>query len=90
MFSNKISLIIAAMMIVASVGVGLAKPTKKVAEETPISLEKVVPKEFGDWKELPDRGVQVVNPQTQELLDKIYSQILTRTYVNSKGYPIML
>ena len=48
MFSNKISLIIAAMMIVASVGVGLAKPTKKVAEETPISLEKVVPKEFGD------------------------------------------
>ena len=90
MFSNKISLIIAAMMIVASVGVGLAKPTKKVAEETPISLEKVVPKEFGDWKELPDRGVQVVNPQTRELLDKIYSQILTRTYVNSKGYPIML
>lgn len=29
MFSNKMSLIIAAMMIVASVGVGLAKPTKK-------------------------------------------------------------
>lgn len=34
--------------------------------------------------------MQVVNPQTQELLDKLYSQILTRTYVNAKGYRIML
>ena len=32
----------------------------------------------------------MVNPQTQELLDKVYSQILTRTYVNSGGYRIML
>jgi EpsI family protein len=90
MFSNKISLIIAALMIAASMGVVVAKPTKRVADEAPIVLEQVVPKAFGDWRELPDRAVQVVNPQTQELLDKIYSQILTRTYVNSKGYPIML
>jgi EpsI family protein len=34
--------------------------------------------------------VQVVNPQTQELLDKLYSQILTRTYVNAGGYRVML
>jgi EpsI family protein len=31
-----------------------------------------------------------VNPQTQELLDKLYSEILTRTYVNSAGYRVML
>lgn len=90
MFSNRMSLIIAALMIAASIGAVVAKPAKKVADEVPISLEKMVPKAFGDWKELPDRNVQVVNPQTQQLLDKLYSQILTRTYINSKGYPIML
>jgi EpsI family protein len=90
MFSNKMSLIIAVLMIAASIGAVVAKPAKKVADEVPISLEKMVPKSFGDWRELPDRNVGVVNPQTQQLLDKLYSQILTRTYVNSKGYAIML
>jgi EpsI family protein len=55
-----------------------------------IHLETAVPKQFGDWTKLPDEGGQVVNPQTQELLDKLYSQILTRTYVNKDGYRIML
>jgi len=32
----------------------------------------------------------VVNPQTQELLDKLYSDTLSRTYVNVSGYRIML
>jgi EpsI family protein len=55
-----------------------------------IHLETAVPTQFGDWAKLPDEGGQVVNPQTQELLDKLYSQILTRTYVNKDGYRIML
>ena len=46
--------------------------------------------DFGDWIELPEQSGQVVNPQTKELLDKLYSQVLTRTYVNKQGYRIML
>jgi EpsI family protein len=53
-------------------------------------LEAVVPKQFGEWVELPEQGAQVVNPQTKEMLDKLYSQILTRTYANRQGYRIML
>jgi EpsI family protein len=53
-------------------------------------LENVVPRQFGDWRELPTETAQVVNPQTKELLDKLYSQILSRTYINSQGYRIML
>ena len=87
---NRTSLVIMALMIAASVGAVVAKPGKRVSDEAPISLEKIVPKQFGDWRELTDRGAQVVNPQTQELLDKLYSQILTRTYVNAQGYAIML
>jgi len=90
MFSNRIALLIAALMVAASIGGVVAKPSVKVSDEAPISLEKMIPQQFGDWREEPQRYVQVVNPQTQELLDKLYSQILTRTYVNSSGYRVML
>src|SRR6187455_2857340 len=90
MFSNRIALLIATLMVAASIGGVVAKPGVKVSDEAPISLEKMIPQQFGDWREEPQRYVQVVNPQTQELLDKLYSQILTRTYVNSSGYRVML
>lgn len=88
---NRIAILIAALMCAASIGAVVARPGTKAADLEPaISLETMVPKQFGDWREEPLRIVQVVNPQTQELLDKLYSQILTRTYVNDKGYRIML
>lgn len=78
-------------MCVASVGGIAARPSVKAADRgTVISLETMVPKAFGDWTELPEQSGLVVNPQTKELLDKLYSQILTRTYVNKEGYRIML
>jgi len=89
--SNRIAFLIAALMFAASVGAIVARPTAKLADEGPaISLETMIPKQFGDFREEPQRNAQVVNPQTQELLDKLYSQILARTYVNSSGYRIML
>ena len=78
-------------MVIASVAAIVAKPTAKLADErVGPSLDHIVPKRFGDWREEPLRLMQVVNPQTQELLDKLYSEILTRVYVNSSGYRIML
>lgn len=88
---NRIALLIAALMFAASVGAIVARPTAKLADErSDISLEAMIPKQFGDWREQPLRFAQVVNPQTQELLDKLYSQILSRTYVNASGYHVML
>lgn len=87
----RIALIVGALMALSSVGGIAARPTVKANDGTQkFLLEDIVPKQFGDWKELPGQGVQVVNPQTQEILDKLYSQILSRTYVNSQGYKIML
>ena len=34
--------------------------------------------------------MQVVNPQQKATLDKLYSQVLERSYVNANGYQIML
>jgi len=85
------ALTLSVLMCVASAAGFAVRPSSSAAAKGhAFSLEDMVPKNFADWTELPDRGVQVINPQTQELLDKLYSQLLTRTYVNKDGYRIML
>jgi EpsI family protein len=89
--SYRTGLLIAVLMCATSIGAMVARPDTKAAELEPaISLEAMIPKAFGEWREEPQRVVEVVNPQTQELLDKLYSQILARAYVNAEGYRIML
>lgn len=77
-------------MFSASVSAIALRPDTKVADLSGISLETMIPKQFGDWREEPQRLTQIVNPQTQALLDKLYSQLLARVYINSQGYRIML
>jgi len=83
--------LLASLMILTSVGGIAARPSAKAADRgNAISLETAVPRQFGTWTELPQSTAVVVNPQTQQLLDKIYSQVLTRTYVDGSGARIML
>lgn len=87
----RIATLLAVLMCIASVGAIIARPTVKVANEGPaISLEAMIPKKFGQWQELPTPVIQVVNPHTQAMLDRLYSQILTRTYVSADGYRVMI
>ncbi len=91
MSTRKIAYLIAGLMFTASISAMVTRPTAKLADELPaISLATMIPTQFGDWREAPLRYTQVVNPQTQELLDKLYTEVLSRTYVDSKGYHIML
>ncbi len=90
MRSYRMALVIAALMCAASVGAMVLRPSTKVADAAPFSLDTAIPRQFGDWREEPQKSVQVINPETQALLDKLYSQIVTRTYINADGYRIML
>ena len=91
MAPNRIGFVIAGLMFAASVGAIFARPDMKAADlGPPISLETMIPKQFGGWREEPLRIIQVINPQTQEMLDRLYSQVLTRSYVNATGYRVML
>src|SRR6218665_4039572 len=91
MQSFRTSIVLACLMAFATVGGIAARPAPKPALTAPrYVLEDIVPRQFGDWRELPQDRVQVINPQTQELLDKLYSQILTGIYVNSSGYRVMV
>jgi len=91
MRSNRMAFLIAALMCGASIGAVVARPGTKAADlGLAISMETLIPKQFSEWREEPQSIVQVVNPQAQALLDKLYSETLSRTYVNSGGYRIML
>jgi EpsI family protein len=88
---NRAAFVLAALMCAASVGAYVVRPDTKAAERGPqISLEKMIPERFGDWRVEPQQVVQMVNPQTKELLDKLYSQTLSRTYADGSGYRVML
>ena len=83
--------LLAGLMIMASLVSVALRPKARASGQPPsIVLETAIPKQFGDWREVPQAAVQVINPQTQELLDKLYSQTLSRTYVNTQGYRVML
>ena len=85
------------MLIVLFGSVGAAftshavKPTKRLTDEIgELNLERSVPKSFGDWTLEPQVVASIVNPQAQELIDKLYAQVLSRTYVHRDGYRVML
>lgn len=84
--------IAAAMMVGAFTASQVLRPTKHLADMIGhIELEKAFPAQFGDWKIDDLSGpVQLVSPVLQAVIDRIYNQTLSRTYVNSTGQRIML
>ncbi len=80
-----------ALMVAAVAATVALQPTRLLADTAPkIVLETAVPSAFGDWKLDPDVGAMVPSATQQELLNQIYSQTLSRTYVNSRGERVML
>jgi EpsI family protein len=76
----------------AAAGLALAlKPTERMADSGPkIDLEVLIPKTFGDWKMDETIVPLIANPEQEATLNQIYSQTLSRTYVNGKGDRVML
>ena len=69
----------------------LWKPTHKLADTRPaVDLETIFPKRFGAWVVDDRMPVQLISPDTQAMLNKIYNQTLSRTYVGPQGERIML
>lgn len=78
-------------MVIAFMAGEWLKPTTRLAEiKPPIKLEEQIPEAFGEWR--IDRSIRPVlpDPGLQAMLDSLYSQVLARTYINSKGERIML
>ena len=88
----KLSHLLIGLAMLAAAGLAVAlTPRLKLADQGPmVSLEAMIPKQFGEWKLEETMASLIVSPDVQALLDSIYSQTLTRNYVNDKGERIML
>ncbi len=77
------------MLLAAILGERL-RPTHLMAQDVaPIELERLIPTQTKHWR-VQNINAQLVNPQTEAAIKKIYAQTLSRTYVNDKGDVIML
>jgi len=78
-----------AMLFTAAAAFGLT-PRHKIADSNPMpDFKTIVPAQFGQWRAVPGTN-QVIDPNQQATLTKIYDQTLARTYENSHGYRVML
>lgn len=85
------ALIAGATLVAVSVLAPIVEPHRMLAKELPLlRLEEDIPKQFGDWRIDDSLGAVLPSPDVQRQLDQVYSQQLSRTYVNSAGTHVML
>jgi EpsI family protein len=83
--------IVVLAMVLAAVAAYVVTPRVHLSDRLGrLDLETGVPQQLGPWQLDRSGPAYVVNPQAAAVLNKIYSQTLTRTYVHPKGYRIML
>ena len=86
-----ISLALGMLMVLSGILAKAITPTGISDElQAKINLETIIPKEFGNWKIDAVSANHIVNPTVKGQLEKLYSQTLSRTYINNKGNRIML
>ena len=84
------SILLGAMMLMSAVAAKVLVPTHYLADSRPSTkLTELIPTSFGDWREEPT-GPTVINPSVADALKAIYTETLSRVYVNRAGYRIML
>lgn len=87
----KRSVVALILMFCAAIAAYLLKPTVKIADSSPaIDLERMVPLQFVGWTEDAAPALLIANPQQIALLNKLYNQTLSRTYIDRQGYRVML
>lgn len=83
--------LVVVLMALSFAGAAAWRPTVHLADQRPkVNLETMFPKAFGDWVVDDRMPVQLVSPDTAALLNKLYNQTLSRTYINPQGQRIML
>ena len=84
-------IVLLALMLAASVIAMLLRPTQRISEAgEKVNLETMIPKKFGEWNAVENPTNQIVNPEQQKKIESLYTQILSRVYVNKAGEAIML
>ncbi|WPB57914.1 exosortase-associated protein EpsI, B-type [Xylophilus sp. GOD-11R] len=83
-------MLMGAMLATAAVTWAITPRMHIASTKEPINLKKEIPTSFGDWTEVASAPSLIVDPGRQKVIDRIYSESLSRVYVNSKQYAVML
>ena len=86
----KLQSILAALCLLAAIAAYALTPHQRLAELEPINLEQMIPTQFSEWKMEPTSEAIISSPEQDAFVKSIYSQVLSRTYVNRAGERIML
>lgn len=76
------------LMIALMGGAAMAGILRPEIPERVNFLETTVPPAFGEWRQVQERAQ--IDPVIDDVLKKIYKEVVSRTYVNASGYRIML
>ena len=77
------SLAILAAMLATALLAWQAEPTARLADRNGrVSLETMIPQQFGRWVMDERQSAAIVNPEADNLVSRIYQQAISRTYVD--------
>lgn len=86
-----VSLVTGLLMVSSAVITIAITPSEDIADQHyPLNLESLIPREFDGWKIVDSGANLVVNPEVTGEINRIYSQTLSRIYINSHGDLVML
>ena len=85
------SVVLGLAMVATSALTGALTPTVKLSHmQAEFKLETMIPAVFADWTVDATVVPLKVDPERQSVLEKIYDQTLSRTYINKAGERVML
>jgi EpsI family protein len=85
------ALVAGAAMAVAAAAARWATPTVHAADLAPkVDLQAWFPRAFGGWRIDTTLAVVIPSPDAQALLNRLYNQTLSRTYVDAADQRVML
>ena len=85
------SIVLGVAMAATSALTGALTPTVRLAQlQAQFSLDQMIPAAFADWAVDASIVPLKADPERQSVLEKIYDQTLSRTYVNQAGERVML
>ncbi len=88
---KQIGWIICAAMVGTSAAAYHFTPRTLLADTLPaFSLEKDIPTSAGGWKIDPRAEATIPNPETEGVIKSIYTDVLSRVYINDAGKQIFL
>lgn len=82
-----IAILFATALVVSNV---LTPVAQMSSQRKNFDINQIVPDQFDSWKRFENGGAFVVDPELKSKIESVYSQTLTRSYIDPDGHIIML